>query len=154
MRFINALVSTPDDLDERMKIRMQLLRMGIRSIMARLHSEMPHNTDFAIEVDIFLEDEREDTEFLATLMPEVESDPDIPPQYRFRGMNNLKKMDEASDAQVSALQAELEMQKQDFANVKSSMQSEIDRLRKEVRVLEGLRFFYFLLHGFKKKYNQ
>ncbi len=135
LRFINSLVSTPDDLDERIKIRMQLLRMGLRSIIARLHSEMPHNTDFAIEVDVFLEDEREDTEFLASLMPEVESDPDIPPQYRFRGMAGLKKVDD--DEQVSALQAELEMQKQDFANIKNSMQGEIDRLRKEVRVLEG-----------------
>src|SRR5690606_13763317 len=49
LRFINTIVSTPDDLDERMRIRQQMLRMGLRSIITRIHADNPTDMDFAVE---------------------------------------------------------------------------------------------------------
>jgi hypothetical protein len=72
LQFINILVSTPDDLDERIKMRHCFTSLGlIGFIRSSSDAQVLGSADYALEVDIFFKDMEEDEKYLAALLPEI-----------------------------------------------------------------------------------
>jgi hypothetical protein len=71
LRFINALISTSDDIDARMRVRVAMMRLGLHQTVDTLWLAMPHNDEFSIEREILLEDEREDQLQMEALLKDV-----------------------------------------------------------------------------------
>lgn len=59
LRFINTIISTPDDIDVRMKLRGQFLMLGLRPLLYRIKRNNPLNQDFFMEMLVFMDDEME-----------------------------------------------------------------------------------------------
>lgn len=157
LRFINLLISSPEDVDERMKTRVAFLRLGLRGVIERVHGMIPHNVEFTTERNIFLEDEKEDQLFYASIVPDVIPDDALGTLHgataaRKGSRKAAREQQQVSSAPASriidpadkpyeeaiaSLSAQLEMQQQDFLNIRTALQAEIERLRGEVQTLES-----------------
>jgi hypothetical protein len=69
LQLINSIISTPNDLDSRVSLRMAFLRLGVRDAMNRVKKNIPHNADYATQFDSFVLDEKEDTSAMQSFIP-------------------------------------------------------------------------------------
>ncbi len=126
LRFVNALIATSEDLDVRMRVRVAMTRIGLSDIIEAAYHSMRHNHEYTVERDSYREDEKEDQLQLETILPSF-----MFPNALSAAASAVPQSQQDIDAafELQRVRTEMQLQQADFASVRLSMQSEIDRLK-------------------------
>ena len=130
LRCLNGLVSAPNDLDLRMTNRTALKRLGIMTVIDTVYAHNPGHPEFALERQTFLEDAKEDDLLLADLLPsflfpgakEEASTSFASASTTSSAMRAQVAPEPASAEEIEILKKELEIQAQDFQNIRNQLQ--------------------------------